>query len=83
MWEICACQDADSLFGVFNTAAANRASKGYGASIAAVAFGDFAAALIAYAFAPEQLQVGATASFRETVRLKSYQPCPCSRSKKP
>ncbi|MBF3850464.1 TauD/TfdA family dioxygenase, partial [Burkholderia pseudomallei] len=58
MWEICACQDADSLFDVFNAAAANRASKGYGASIAAVAFGGFAAALIAYAFAPEQLQVG-------------------------
>lgn len=58
VWEICACQDTDSLFDVFNAAAANRASKGYGASIAAVAFGGFAAALIAYAFAPEQLQVG-------------------------
>nr|WP_313895043.1 TauD/TfdA family dioxygenase [Burkholderia pseudomallei] len=32
--------------------------QGYGASIAAVAFGGFAAALIAYAFAPEQVQVG-------------------------
>ncbi|AJX75676.1 response regulator [Burkholderia pseudomallei] len=32
---------------------------------------------------PSSYKWGATASFRETVRLKSYQPCPCSRSKKP
>jgi len=56
MWEIYAYQNADSLFGVFNAAAAIHASRDYAASVAAVAFCGFAAALIAYAFAPEKLQ---------------------------
>ena len=55
MWEIYAYQNADSLFGVFNAAAAIHASSDYAASVAAVAFCGFAAALIAYAFAPEKL----------------------------
>ena len=56
MWEIYAYQNADSLFGVFNAAAAIHASGDYMAAVAAVAFCGFAAALIAYAFAPEKLQ---------------------------
>ncbi len=56
MWEIYAYQNADSLFGVFNAAAAIHASNDYLAAVAAVAFCGFAAALIAYAFAPEKLQ---------------------------
>jgi conjugal transfer mating pair stabilization protein TraG len=56
MWEIYAYQNADSLFGVFNAAAAIHASGDYAAALAAVAFCGFAAALIAYAFAPEKLQ---------------------------
>jgi conjugal transfer mating pair stabilization protein TraG len=56
VWEIYAYQNADSLFGVFNAAAAIHASQDYAASVAAVAFCGFAAALIAYAFAPEKLQ---------------------------
>ena len=56
MWEIYAYQNADSLFGVFNAAAAIHASGDYRAAVAAVAFCGFAAALIAYAFAPEKLQ---------------------------
>ena len=56
MWEIFAYQNADSLFGVFNAAAAIHASGDYAAALAAVAFCGFVAALIAYAFAPEKLQ---------------------------
>ncbi len=56
MWEIYAYQNADSLFGVFNAAAAIHASGDYAAALAAVAFCGFAAALLAYAFAPEKLQ---------------------------
>ena len=56
MWEIYAYQNADSLFGVFNAAAAIHASGDYAAAVAAVAFCGFVAALIAYAFAPEKLQ---------------------------
>lgn len=56
MWEIYAYQNADSLFGVFNATAAIHASRDYAAALAAVAFCGFAAALIAYAFAPEKLQ---------------------------
>jgi len=56
MWEIYAYQNADSLFGVFNAAAAIHASGDYAAALAAVAFCGFVAALIAYAFAPEKLQ---------------------------
>src|SRR5574338_539055 len=56
MWEIYAYQNADSLFGVFNAAAAIHASDDYASALAAVAFCGFAAALIAYAFAPEKLQ---------------------------
>ncbi|MDR0776820.1 MAG: conjugal transfer protein TraG N-terminal domain-containing protein [Azonexus sp.] len=56
MWEIYAYQNADSLFGVFNAAAAILASGDYAAALAAVAFCGFVAALIAYAFAPEKLQ---------------------------
>ncbi|MDR2260773.1 MAG: conjugal transfer protein TraG N-terminal domain-containing protein [Azoarcus sp.] len=56
MWEIYAYQNADSLFGIFNAAAAIFASSDYAAALAAVAFFGFAAALVAYAFAPEKLQ---------------------------
>ena len=56
MWEIYAYQNADSLFGVFNAAAAINASNDYAAALAAVAFCGFVAALIAYAFAPEKLE---------------------------
>ena len=56
MWEIYAYQNADSLFGVFNAAAAIHASSDYSAALAAVAFCGFVAALVAYAFAPEKLQ---------------------------
>ena len=56
MWEIYAYQNADSLFGVFNAAAAIHASGDYAAALAAVAFCGFVAALVAYAFAPEKLQ---------------------------
>jgi len=56
MWEIYAYQNADSLFGIFNAAAAIHASSDYAAALAAVAFCGFVAALIAYAFAPEKLQ---------------------------
>ena len=56
MWEVYAYQNADSLFGVFNAAAAIHASNDYMAAVAAVAFCGFVAALIAYAFAPEKLQ---------------------------
>ena len=56
MWEIYAYHNADSLFGVFNAAAAIHASGDYAAALAAVAFCGFVAALIAYAFAPEKLQ---------------------------
>jgi len=56
VWEIYAYQNADSLFGIFNAAAAIHASSDYMAAVAAVAFCGFAAALIAYAFAPEKLQ---------------------------
>lgn len=56
MWEIYAYQNADSLFGVFNAAAAIHASGDYLSAVAAVAFCGFVAALIAYAFAPEKLQ---------------------------
>lgn len=56
MWEIYAYQNADSLFGIFNAAAAIHASSDYAAALAAVAFCGFVAALLAYAFAPEKLQ---------------------------
>ena len=56
MWEIYAYQNADSLFGIFNAAAAIHASNDYRAATAAVVFCGFVAALIAYAFAPEKLQ---------------------------
>lgn len=56
MWEIYAYQNSDSLFGVFNAAAAIHASGDYASAVAAVAFCGFVAALIAYAFAPEKLQ---------------------------
>ena len=56
MWEIYAYQNSDSLFGVFNAAAAIHASNDYLSAVAAVAFCGFVAALIAYAFAPEKLQ---------------------------
>jgi conjugal transfer mating pair stabilization protein TraG len=56
MWEIYAYQNSDSLFGVFNAAAAIHASNDYMSAVAAVAFCGFVAALIAYAFAPERLQ---------------------------
>jgi len=56
MWEIYAYQNSESLFGIFNAAAAIHASSDYLAAVAAVAFCGFAAALIAYAFAPEKLQ---------------------------
>ena len=56
MWEIYAYQNADSLFGIFNAAAAINASSDYLAAVAAVAFCGFVAALIAYAFAPEKLR---------------------------
>ncbi|HEY0663717.1 MAG TPA: conjugal transfer protein TraG N-terminal domain-containing protein, partial [Thiobacillaceae bacterium] len=47
---------ADSLFGIFNAAAAIHASSDYAAAVAAVAFCGFIAALVAYAFAPDKLQ---------------------------
>jgi len=56
MWEIYAYQNAESLFGIFNAAAAIHASSDYAAALAAVAFCGFVAALFAYAFAPEKLQ---------------------------
>lgn len=56
MWEIYAYQNAASLFGVFNAAAAIHASGDYASAVAAVAFCGFVAAFIAYAFAPEKLQ---------------------------
>lgn len=56
MWEIFAYQNADSLFGIFNAAAAIHASSDYAAAVAAVAFCGFIAALLAYAFAPDKLQ---------------------------
>ena len=56
MWEIYAYQNADSLFGTFNAAAAVHGSGNYSAALAAVAFCGFVAALLAYAFAPEKLQ---------------------------
>jgi conjugal transfer mating pair stabilization protein TraG len=56
MWDIYAYQNADSLFGIFNAAAAIHGSTDYMAAVAAVAFCGFAAALVAYAFAPEKLQ---------------------------
>ncbi|RCW65080.1 conjugal transfer protein TraG N-terminal domain-containing protein [Pseudorhodoferax soli] len=56
MWEIYAYQNADSLFGVFNAAAAIHGASDYASALAAVAFCGFVAALIAYAFAPEKLQ---------------------------
>jgi len=56
MWEIYAYQNSDSLFGVFNAAAAIHGSNDYRSAVAAVAFCGFVAALIAYAFAPEKLQ---------------------------
>ena len=48
MWEIYAYQNSDSLFGIFNAAAAIHASSDYMAAVAAVAFCGFVAALIAY-----------------------------------
>ena len=55
MWEIYAYQNADSLFGIFNAAAAIHGSGDYMAAVSAVAFCGFIAALVAYAFAPEKL----------------------------
>ncbi|MCZ4314788.1 conjugal transfer protein TraG N-terminal domain-containing protein [Comamonadaceae bacterium G21597-S1] len=56
MWEIHAYQNADSLQGIFNAAAAIHASNDYRSVLAAVAACGFLAALFAYAFAPEKLQ---------------------------
>jgi conjugal transfer mating pair stabilization protein TraG len=56
MWEIYAYQNADSLFGVFNAAAAIHASGDYSGAVALAAFCGFVVALVAYAFAPEKLQ---------------------------
>ena len=56
MWEIYAYQNSDSLFGIFNAVAAITGSGNYAASLAAVAFCGFIAALLAYAFSPEKLQ---------------------------
>ena len=56
MWEIYAYQNVDSLFGIFNAAAAIHASNDYRSVIAAVTACGFLAALFAYAFAPEKLQ---------------------------
>lgn len=56
MWEIYAYQNTESLFGIFNAAAAIHASGDYTAALAAVGFLGFVAALLAYAFAPEKLQ---------------------------
>lgn len=56
MWEIFAYQNADSLFGIFNAAAAVHGSGDYGAALAAVGSLGFFAAFLAYAFAPEKLQ---------------------------
>ncbi len=56
MWEIHAYQNADSLQGIFNAAAAIHASSDYRSVLAAVAACGFLAALFAYAFAPEKLQ---------------------------
>lgn len=55
MWEIYAYQNAASLYGIFNAAAAIHASGDYRSALAAVAFCGFVAAAIAYAFAPEKL----------------------------
>lgn len=55
MWEIYAYQNAASLAGIFNAAAAIHAAGDYRAALAAVAFCGFVAAAIAYAFAPEKL----------------------------
>jgi conjugal transfer mating pair stabilization protein TraG len=55
MWEIYAYQNADSLFGIFNAAAAIHGSGDYRGALAAVAFCGFVAALVAYAFSPEKL----------------------------
>lgn len=83
VWEICACQDTDSLFDVFNTAAANRASKAMGPPLPPWRSAVSRRPSLPTPLRPSSYKWGATASFRETVRLKSYQPCPCSRSKKP
>ncbi len=56
MWEIYAYQNAESLFGIFNAAAAIHASNDYASALAAVGALGFMAALLAYAFAPEKLQ---------------------------
>ncbi|WP_029000048.1 conjugal transfer protein TraG N-terminal domain-containing protein [Azohydromonas australica] len=56
MWEVYAYQNADSLFGVFNAAAAIHGAGDYRSALAAVAFCGFVAAAVAYAFAPEKLQ---------------------------
>ena len=55
MWEIYAYQNADSLFGIFNAAAAIHASGDYRGALATVAFCGFVAALAAYAFSPDKL----------------------------
>lgn len=55
MWEIYAYQNAASLYGIFNAAAAIHASGDYMSAVAAVTFCGFVAAAIAYAFAPEKL----------------------------
>ena len=49
MGEIYAYQNADSLFGIFNAAAAIHSSGDYRGALAAVAFCGFVAALAAYA----------------------------------
>ena len=50
MWEIYAYQNADSLFGIFNAAAAIHGSGDYMAAVAAVAFCGFIAALVVVRF---------------------------------
>jgi hypothetical protein len=57
-WEIYAYKNADSLFSIFNAAAAILGCGDYMAAVAAVALCGFFAALVAYTFAPEKLRAG-------------------------
>lgn len=55
MWEIFAYQNSDSLFGIFNAAAAMMGSDGYRDSLAIVAIVGFFAAFFAYVLQPQLL----------------------------
>lgn len=55
MWEIFAYQNSDSLFGIFNAAAALMGSDGYRNSLAVVTIVGFFAAFFAYVFQPQLL----------------------------